>query len=180
MLEPILLTLLFLLLLAAAAAWLVSRRLRTASGIPVRARIVYSDTGGWERVEQPLFSRRYMLTGKPDYIVMDRDVRIPIEVKPNRVASEPRLSDTLQLAAYGLLIGEQTEGGNIPPYGLLKYKNAVFQVDFTEELQSQLLEILDEMRRDLHAEDVPRSHDDPRRCAGCGYRADCGQELANE
>ncbi len=177
MLEPILLTLLFFLLLAALAAWLASRRLRAESGIPTRARVVYSDTGAWKRVEQPLFSRRYMLTGKPDYIVMDGDVRIPIEVKPNRVAPEPRLSDTLQLAAYGLLIREQDVGGEQPPYGLLKYKNAVFQIDFTEELEQQLIEILDEMRQDLHAEDVPRSHDDPRRCAGCGYRAECGQEL---
>ena len=83
----------------------------------------------------------------------------------------------LQLAAYGLLIQEQTREGRWPPYGLLKYRNAVFQVDFTPELQAQLTAVLDEMRRDLSAEDVPRSHDDPRRCAGCGYRNECGQAL---
>ncbi|MGB8649000.1 MAG: CRISPR-associated protein Cas4 [Anaerolineae bacterium] len=175
MLQTILLTLLFFLLLAAFAAWRMSRRMRTEAGIPIRARVVYADTGAWERLEKPLFSRRHLLTGKPDYIVQDGDERIPIEVKPNRVAPEPRLSDTLQLAAYGLLIEETW--GTAPPYGLLKYRDAVFRVELTEELMSRLEEILEEMRTDLNAEDVPRSHEEARRCQACGYRAECGQEL---
>jgi CRISPR/Cas system-associated exonuclease Cas4 (RecB family) len=33
------------------------------------------------------------------------------------------------------------------------------------------------MRADLHARDVDRSHEDPRRCRGCGYRDQCDQRL---
>ena len=31
--------------------------------------VVYTDTGGWSRVERPLFSSGLQLTGKPDYLV---------------------------------------------------------------------------------------------------------------
>ncbi len=175
MLEAILLTLLLLLLLAALAAWLVSRRMRTEAGLPVRAQVIYSDTGGWERVDKPLFSRRYLLTGKPDYIVWDGEARIPIEVKPNRTSAEPRPGDVLQLMAYGMLIEE--EWGTTPPYGLLKYRDRVFRVEFTEDLESRLVETLEEMRENLQAADVSRSHEDARRCQACGYRAECGQEV---
>ncbi len=164
--------------LAAVLAWWWDRRLRAQTGLPFEARVVYSDTGAWERVERPLFSQRYMLTGKPDYMVQESGVRIPIEVKPNRVADEPRLSDTMQLAAYGLLM-EETSGA-LPPYGLLKYRDAVFRVEFTEALRAQLIQVLDEMRQDFYASEVARSHDDARRCRACGYREACGQALGKD
>ena len=162
-------------LLFAIILWLQSRRQRAASGLPFNARIVYSDTGAWEKVEKPLFSRKYALTGKPDYIVEENGATIPIEVKPNRVAPAPYESDVMQLAAYALLI-EESYGMN-PPHGLLKYRDAVFQIDFTEELRAQLLDLMDAMREDLGARDVSRSHAEPARCRACGYRSECGQSF---
>jgi CRISPR-associated exonuclease Cas4 len=172
---PILVGLFLLALLAALLAWWLGRRLRVESGLPLKARVVYSDTGAWEHVAKPLFSRRYLLTGKPDYLVEENGARIPVEVKPNRVANEPRLSDTLQLAAYGLLVEETF--GTRPPYGLLKYRDAVFRVELTDDLLGELLSVLNEMREDLNAAEVARSHDDARRCRACGYREACGQDL---
>lgn len=165
---------LFSMLAAIAAFWL-GRHLLLRAGLPVRARVVYSDTGAWEKVEKPLFSRRHMLTGKPDYIVEAEGARIPIEVKPTRAAGEPLVSDMLQLAAYGLLVEEKF--GVPPPFGLLKYRESVFRVELSRELRANLLQALDEMRANLNADDVARSHDDVRRCRACGYRAECGQNL---
>jgi CRISPR-associated exonuclease Cas4 len=172
--------LLFLLALTIALALFVSaRRQRAHTGLPPGARIVYADTGAWKKVERPLFSRRYGLTGKPDYIVAERGATIPIEVKPNRVAPAPRESDTLQLAAYALLVEEHY--GTAPAYGLLKYRDAVFQVDITAELRARLLDTLAALRRDLSARDVARSHAEARRCRACGYREVCGrQRMDNE
>jgi CRISPR-associated exonuclease Cas4 len=166
----------FLPILAATvlALWL-SRLLRLKAGLPLRARIVYSDTGAWKKVERPLFSSRYLLTGKPDYIVDVGDGRIPIEVKPNREAEEPWIPDVVQLAAYGLLL-EETFGA-WPPYGLLKYRVPTFRVEFTPELHAQVVEVMREMRSDLTAEDVARSHAEAQRCHACGYRAECGQAI---
>ncbi|MCI0475667.1 MAG: CRISPR-associated protein Cas4 [Anaerolineales bacterium] len=168
---------LFLLaIIAALALFLTARRQRAQTGLPYGARIVYADTGAWKKVERPLFARRYGLTGKPDYIVQERSATIPVEVKPNRVAPAPRESDTLQLAAYALLIEEHF--GAAPAYGLLKYRDAVFQIEITDELRARLLDTLAALRRDLDARDVARSHAEPRRCRACGYRDACGQSLA--
>jgi CRISPR-associated exonuclease Cas4 len=162
-------------LIIALTLFLSARRQRAQTGLPYGAHIVYADTGAWKKVERPLFSRRYGLTGKPDYIVEDRGATIPVEVKPNRLAPAPRESDTMQLAAYALLIEDKF--GAMPAYGLLKYRDTVFQVELTDELRARLLERITTMRRDLSARDVARSHTEPRRCRACGYRAECGQSL---
>ncbi len=168
-------TLVIIALVAALSLWLAARAQQAHTGLPINARIVYSDTGAWQKVERPLFSRRYYLTGKPDYIVEEAGTLIPIEVKPNRVATAPRESDVMQLAAYAWLIGETF--GTTPAYGLLKYRDDVFQIDFTEELHAQLIDLLDAMREDFVAEDVARNHGEPPRCRACGYRAECDQVL---
>ncbi len=173
--ETILLGFILFAAIAALLAWWFGRRMRVESGVPIQARVVYSDTGAWKKIEKPLFSRRYLLTGKPDYLVDMDGMRIPIEVKPSRVAPEPRVSDTMQLAAYGLLVEETF--GTRPSYGLLKYRNAIFRVEFTDALRGELIEILNVMRSELTAQEVARSHTEAWRCRGCGYRAECGQAL---
>lgn len=167
-----------LLVALIAAFWLrqTGRAAQIQTGVPLDVRIVYSDTGAWERVEKPLFSRRYRLTGKPDYIVEDENgARIPIEVKPNRTSAQPRLSDVMQLMAYGVLIQEQF--GMRPEFGLLKYRDQLFHIPFTDDLRSEFFEILRDLRAARNLPDVPRNHDDPARCRYCGYRDACDQRL---
>jgi CRISPR-associated exonuclease Cas4 len=98
-------------------------------------------------------------------------------VKPGRRASQPYDSDLMQLAAYCLLVEETT--GRAPPYGLLRYAEATFRLDYTPALRERLLDILDEMHELLEADDAERSHDDPRRCAGCGFRSSCVDTLVD-
>ncbi len=167
---------LFLLTLGVALAlFFAARQARAQTGLPDGARIVYADTGTWKKVERPLVARRYGLTGKPDYIVEERGAVIPVEVKPGREARVPYEADTLQLAAYALLVEE--EFGTTVPYGLLKYREVIFRVPITNELRARLLDVLAAMRDDLDARDVARSHHAPWRCRACGYRATCGQAL---
>ena len=160
----------------AAGLWLLvrahSRRVQT--GLP-GGRVVYSDTGMWRRCEAPLFSSRYRLTGRPDYLVQERGRIIPVEVKPQRAIARPYLSDILQLGAYCLLV-EETQG-RTPPYGILKYRDRTFAIDFTPALRQAVLDTLMAIRSDLQADDVHRSHEEPARCAGCGVRAYCDERL---
>ena len=79
----------------------VARRRRVPSGIP-RGRVVYTDTGGWKRLDRPLFSRESLLTGRPDYLVAAGADIVPVEVKSGRSPAQPYLSHVLQLAAYCL------------------------------------------------------------------------------
>lgn len=161
----------FLLLILGLALLFLSWRLRQESGLPA-GDVTYSDA---DAVAQPLVSQRYGLVGKPDYIVLHDGVPIPVEVKPNRTADEPYESDVLQVAAYCLLIEETN--AKTPPFGVLRYRDATHQIDYTPLLRGRLLRTLEDMRAALDADDVARSHQSAARCEACGFRGSCEECL---
>lgn len=148
---------------------------RRETGLPA-GRVTYVDTGASQRCERPLFSSRYQLTGRPDYLVRVRQDLVPVEVKSGAAPSQPYPAHVLQLAGYCLLVEEQEN--RPPPFGILKYADQAFEVDYTPALRTRLLDVLDGIRHDLRARDVARSHQEPGRCLGCGYRDRCDQQLA--
>lgn len=147
---------------------------RRASGLPA-GRVIYTDTGGWNKVEKPLYHPDFGLTGKPDYIVKKGSAYIPVEVKSGWAPSTPYESHVFQLAAYCLLVEYSTH--QRPPYGILQYRNRTIAIDYTPELENSLLDLLNEMRSQTRRGEADRSHDEPARCARCGYRAICEQRL---
>jgi CRISPR-associated exonuclease Cas4 len=100
---------------------------------------------------------------------------IPVEVKSGRAPEAPYDSHIYQLASYCLLV-EKTYGKR-PPYGIIHYRDRDFAIDYTQELESSLLDLLAEMKRDEHRKDVPRSHEQASRCARCGFRNVCDQRI---
>ncbi len=164
-----------ILLFLALLIWLLSQRVSKATGLPA-GRVVYTDMGGWGRLEKPLFSQRLRLTGKPDYLVRDGDGYVPVEVKSGRApAGGPYESHVYQLAAYCALVAEAY--GRRPSYGLIKYADKTLAVDYTPEFESELMTLLDDIRTDSDADDVPRSHNSAARCRACGFREACGEAL---
>lgn len=164
------------LLVIGALLWTWSRRMRAAAGMPP-GRIVSADTSRWLPTARPLFSRAHQLTGKPDYVIREGGGVIPVEVKSARAPADgPRPGHVLQLAAYCLLVNE-TEGRR-PPRGLLKYQDAVFEIQYTPDLERAVLDALKAMRRDLSGQRARRTHTDRARCASCGYRHACDERLA--
>ncbi|MCX7682643.1 MAG: CRISPR-associated protein Cas4 [Anaerolineae bacterium] len=164
-----------LLVVLAIALLVLARRARRRSGLP-QGRVIYTDTRGWRRPEKPLFSRTFLLAGRPDYLVADGDIIIPVEVKSGRAPAQPYRSHLLQLAAYCLLV-EETYAKR-PPYGIITYADQAFEVDYTPELESALLNTLEHMRSDLGRDNIPRSHNHPARCQACGFHDRCDQSLA--
>lgn len=165
---------LVLILVALVMLW-QSSRAQKAAGLP-GGRVIYTDTRAWgSRVEKPLYDSVLGLTGKPDYLVENKGRKIPVEVKSGRAPEAPYDAHIYQLAAYCLLV-EKTSGSR-PPYGIIHYENRDFAVDYTRDLENSLLEILAEMRRDEHRQQVDRSHETPARCAKCGFRNICDQKL---
>jgi CRISPR-associated exonuclease Cas4 len=163
------------ILLAAVLIWWWAIRLRASSGLP-RGDVVYTDTGGWGRLERPLFSARLHLTGKPDYLVRADQGYVPVEVKSGRAPEAgAHAAHVYQLAAYCALVAEAY--GQRPRYGLIKYADKTLKVEYTRALEAGLLQILDEMRADAAAADVARSHEAAARCRGCGFRAACDEAL---
>jgi CRISPR-associated exonuclease Cas4 len=172
------------LLLAAAVVILASVwMLRRAGGKRREANLppgelVYADTGDWRPTEAPLFSKTYGLTGKPDYLIRSRGTVTPVEVKSGATPPQPYPAHILQLAAYCLL-AEETYSARVP-YGLIRYPEGVYKVEFNAGLRRALLQTLQQMRADLQQYGegaVARSHEDAARCAGCGFRDVCDQRL---
>jgi CRISPR-associated exonuclease Cas4 len=151
------------------------RRMQIETGLPA-GRVVYADTGAWKTVERPLFSTLHQLAGKPDYVVKQGRQTIPIEVKSaNAPGDGPRRSHLLQLAAYCLLIEDHYQ--HRPEYGIIKYADRAFEIDYTPALETALLDTLDAMRANLTEGEAARSHNEPARCVHCGYRHACDERL---
>jgi CRISPR-associated exonuclease Cas4 len=165
---------LLLFILALIFFWRSGRQQKEA-GLP-GGRIIYSDTRGWGKIEQPLFYAALELTGKPDYLVQQNGKIIPVEVKSGRAPEAPYDSHVYQLASYCLLV-EKTYGTR-PPYGIIHYEDRDFAIDYTHELENALIDLLVEMKRDEHKKEVHRSHEQAGRCAKCGFRKNCDQSLA--
>lgn len=150
-----------------------SARLRRESGLPT-GQVLQSDVGG-DAPGKRLYSARYGLTGTPDYIVQTPKGLVPVEVKPSRTEQEPHESHLLQVLAYCLLL-EESEGKR-PPYGLLRYSNNTFHVDYNRETRAYLLAVLAEMREIAQSSEADRNHDAPARCRACAYHSLCDQSL---
>lgn len=165
----------FLLLLAGVFLLLAARRKRATSGLPP-GRVVYSDTSQWRKVEKPLYDPASGLAGKPDYLVENKaGVVIPVEVKSTWAPPEPYENHIMQLAAYCFLVDRTT--GVRPDYGILKYRNRTYEVEYNAQIEADLLELVKLMRKNKQAEEVQRTHADPNRCVRCGFRKQCSQRL---
>ena len=164
------------LLLVVTAVYLWSRGLQQQTGLP-GGDVIYTDSGTWYRNGDPLFAEDVRLVGKPDYLIeQPNGMIIPVELKSSRAPDEPREGHILQLAAYCLLVEENY--GIRPDYGLIQYKDKTFAIDYSEELEDELLDLLADMRDGLAGTELDRDHNDWRKCAKCGVRGHCYQRLA--
>jgi CRISPR-associated exonuclease Cas4 len=159
------------LLLALLLRWL-ARQLVGPSTRPQD--VVHVDTGPNDRI---LTSHRYKLTGQPDYILEEHGERFPMERKSRDLdARGPYDGERLQLAAYCLLLEEQT---GIPVRcGRLEYRNRTLDIPFDSALRTALLETLRELQPLRGAHSVRRNHSSAARCRGCGCRRECSDSLA--
>lgn len=153
--------------------WL-ARRKQKASGLPA-GRVIYSDTRHWGKVEQALYDQGLKITGRPDYLIKNKNVLIPVEVKSSHVNDAPYDSHIYQLAAYCYLI--ETAYNKRPTHGIIHYPNRTYAIDYTQELEQSFIEVIENMRILDNRKDVNRSHDSAQRCQGCGYRSICDRKL---
>ncbi len=163
----------FALVLAIFLIWKGAQQ-QQAAGLP-GGRVIYTDTRAWGKIERALYDPTLNLTGMPDYVVQEGENVIPVEVKTGRTPQAPYDSHIYQLAAYCLLV--QRNMGKRPPYGIIKYPNRTFAIDYTTELENALLDILLDIRAQERKRSVNRAHENPARCKRCGYRTTCDQVI---
>lgn len=161
------------LLLLGLVLLVLALRMRQSTGLPW-VPVIYRDTDRVE-VDEPLLARRLGLVGKPDYLIEIGQQVVPVEVKPGRFAPTPYESDLMQLAAYCVLVEEVY--GDPPPYGLLRYAERTFRMNYSPAVRAQVEQLLDEMRALLEAPESQRSHNDAARCAACGFLNVCDEAL---
>ncbi|NOZ51089.1 MAG: CRISPR-associated protein Cas4 [Chloroflexi bacterium] len=163
-------------IMLAAGLWLTlrSRRSWQQTGLP-QGEVIYVDAGDWHRSNRSLFSVRYQLAGKPDYLVEMEGKVIPVEVKHSQIKSaDPYTSHKLQLAAYCLLVEDVL--GSRPPYGVLKYAATTFKIPYTDDLRQELLHHLSEIHLAHKRSELSPQHTDAARCRHCGFRHACGSQ----
>ena len=168
---------LLIILLVVVGIFLVwfARRVVNSAGL-ADGQIVYMDTHGKGRVTKPLFSKRLGLSGKPDYLLLRKGVYIPVEVKSSPMPSNgAHQSHKLQLVAYCHLVEEHF--GVRPTYGIIKYSDGTYNVEYCHDLEKELTDIVGSMRADIAAENVIRSHRYLNRCLACSFQIVCGDDL---
>lgn len=172
---PFLLAAALLLGLAAMAMLALANYLRRQSGLP-EGEVVYEDASGQGK---KLFSRRLGLSGKPDYLLEDDEGNlIPVEVKSGYAArgDQPYKSHLLQIAAYLLLVEDVLQ--RPAPYGLIRYRDRTWRVDYTHELHEELMDTMARMRTVLARGEAHRSHNHVQRCVRCSMAHACDERLA--
>lgn len=140
----------------------------------VRGDLVYVDS---EAARPKLFvSKKYGLSGRPDAVVMEGEHHIPVEIKTGRVPRGPLFSHILQVVAYCVLLEE--EYGKAPPYGIVRYGDTNYEIEYNPDQKGLLLQKLDEMRAAIAKGEAHRNHNRPGKCVHCSRRGVCPERLA--
>ena len=167
---------LFSLLLIALAAFLfwLSLRQRQQLGIP-QGRLTYEDMGADGKLRRALYDEQLNLVGRPDYLIRQNGELIPVEVKSGRSPKKPYDSHIYQAAAYCLLVSANYQ--QRPSHALIRYPERTFKINFTQQLEDEIRNLLTEMRSFADGILPARSHEHAARCRGCGYLQVCDQSL---
>ena len=144
---------------------------------------------GEETIETPdglteetpvLKSQKYNLAGRPDYMIKEKDLRIPVEVKTGRRPKAPFFSHVLQIGAYCLLSEETFQKS--PSHGQIRYgfENEPHNVDWEPKLKTLVLEKIEEMNDILEGRTkAHRNHKRVGKCNNCSRRKGCPERLRN-
>ena len=113
-----------------------------------KSKSVYSDHK--EKPVEALFSSKYGLVGKPDFILHTKEGLLPLEIKHSDRPYQPYFSHVMQVISYCLLIEEVK--GTKPKYGFIQYKGGQpFVIPYTEGRKSFLIKTMEEMRDYLNS-----------------------------
>jgi CRISPR-associated exonuclease Cas4 len=132
-----------------------------------KGRVTYSDL---KTPAEPLFSKKYLLTGKPDYIIIQNSHVIPVEYKSSG-SSKPQSHHILQLAAYCQLVEDTSQ--EFVPYGILVYDQNDFRIPFNPQLRFELQETIKSMRSLVKHNRIPTPRFDPGKCRSCSMKVYC-------
>lgn len=117
--------------------------------------LIYADQKQGKRHEEDfgklLYSAKYELQGKPDYVFQSPFLKkiVPVELKSGEIDEEemPHHGDLLQLGAYFLILEDVY--GQKPPFGRIVYQDYMFEIKNTAKIRNEVLSTMKEMREML-------------------------------
>ena len=117
--------------------------------------LIYADQKQGKRHEEDfgklLYSAKYELQGKPDYVFQSPILKkiVPVELKSGEIDEEdmPHHGDLLQLGAYFLILEDVY--GQKPPFGRIVYQDYMFEIRNTAKIRNEVLATMKEMREML-------------------------------
>ncbi len=117
--------------------------------------LIYADQKQGKRHEEDfgklLYSAKYELQGKPDYVFQSPIMKkiVPVELKSGSIDEEelPHHGDLLQLGAYFLILEDVY--GQKPPFGRIVYQDYMFEIKNTAKIRNEVLATMKEMREML-------------------------------
>ena len=136
--------------------------------------LIYADQKQGRKHEEDfgrlLYSAKYDLQGKPDYVFQSPFLKriVPVELKSGVIdeAEEPHHGDLLQLGAYFLLLEEVY--GQKPPFGRIVYRDYMFEIKNTEKLRNEVTQMMKKMRAMLeHGEGEANAKPSFATCRPC-------------
>jgi CRISPR-associated exonuclease Cas4 len=117
------------------------------------------------------------ISGRPDRIVKTSSGIVPVELKSGKAPrSGPYKAHLAQLAVYCLLIEDQLQ--TTVTEGVIEYADRSITVPFNSQMRAWILSLIDEVQEAKQQGARPRrSHNQPGRCRGCGFRESCREAL---
>ena len=117
--------------------------------------LIYADQKQGKKHEEDfgklLYSAKYELQGKPDYIFQSPVLKkvVPVELKRGVIDEEemPHHGDLLQFGAYFLILEDVY--GQKPPFGRIVYQDYMFEIRNTAKIRNEVLSTMKEMREML-------------------------------
>ena len=132
--------------------------------------LVYEDMDGQG---EALISDQAPLLGKPTYVVKQADGRLtPIEVKNIEINElKPASQHIVQIAAYCLILEDYAE---LPPlYGIVRYSDREFEVEYTPALRKKVIRLLEEMALCNERQPPPLQKQKVTKCRTCLFQPIC-------
>lgn len=136
----ILLIISFIIIIVGFLGLLILQRRKNSFGI-LSGKRLYEDSE--KRPGEILTAKTIPLVGKPDYLIEEKGIIIPIEIKTGSTPDSPYLNHTMQLMAYCLLVEEYF--GQRPPGGYLKYPYKEFKISYTKEAEQSIRDVVSEI-----------------------------------
>ena len=137
-----------------------------------QGRITYSDLN---KPAKPFFSKKYRISGKPDYVIQRKEGYIPVELKTG-YHLVPQKNHVFQLAAYCHLL-EENYGGFVP-YGIIVYNNQKqYRISIDPKIRFELEATIKKMRYSLKNYEFFRNHNDIHRCLSCSMKKYCNNKI---